>query len=205
MLLVVAGGAVGWLGAGIAVSSAMARRGFDRTAWLVVGVLFGPIAVCFAVVELVGGLPRPPEVVEGGRAGAGVLDVVVVRSTAAVDDVSRALADLDVDLRRLVLARVVPFDGPKDVERQAAASLRADRVALGRSNAELLLLFGPPAGAIADYAVASDISVVVVDRDVPGLYDRLKKASVAVLGPRLAMTVPARRLDSPQLPPEGTG
>jgi hypothetical protein len=178
MTLLIAGGVIAWLTIGVGLSAFMARRGYDRTSWLVIGLLFGPVTLIFATVELASALPRPPLTVEGGRPGAGSVDVLTVfvdRDTALVSDVLNTIGD---DTHRLVLAEVLPFDGAKAVETAASASLRDQASALARPWAELVLVFGAPATAIAAYAVQGRFGVVVTDRDVPGLRTSLRDTGI---------------------------
>ena len=160
MIFVAALGVVGWFGAGVSASALMARRGYDQVAWLVIGVLLGPIAAAWAAAELAWMIPRSPEVVDCAKPReAGQDGALVVLAGRAPMDVTDALRSIDAS--RLVLAQVLPFDGAKLIERTAADELRSVRQAIGRPDAGLVLLFGVPDDAVARYAREHSLSVVV--------------------------------------------
>jgi hypothetical protein len=177
----------GWLGFSAVLSWFMAHRGYDRTAWLVVSLLLGPVALVLVVNELLGANPRRPATIKRAQPGSGEVDLLVI---LAGDE--RGAARLAMDafghrLHRLVLARVLPYDGPTDLEAAAVHRLRRDGMALARPSAGLALLFGAPARAIADFAVEDGFTVVVTERDARGLAARLGP-SVVLLSGREAVT-----------------
>jgi hypothetical protein len=143
------------------LSALMASKGYDRVAWLVVCLLFGPVAGVFAVIELAWAVPRRAEVIERGRTGRGDLDVLVVDAGSDAEAKRRVLDSFGDRLRRLTLVRVVPFDGARDVERMAIDGLRVDAASLGHPHAELALLFGVPTEAVARQAREGDYDAVV--------------------------------------------
>jgi hypothetical protein len=85
-------------------------------------------------------------------------------------------------LHRVVVARVLPYDGPTDLEAAAVHRLRRDAMALARPSAGLTLLFGAPARAIADFAVEGGFTVVVTERVTRGLAARLGPTVVLLSG-----------------------
>lgn len=166
VVLVVAAAVAMWLGLAAGLAAFMARRRYDHTAWLVVCLLFGPVGVVFVVMELSCAIPREATVIDRGHVGRGDLDVLIVAGSN-LDAARATLARFDDRLRRVAVNRVVPLDGPREVERLAAEQLRADARTLRRPDAELLLLFGVPSDAVARYVSDSHFDIVVGD-DVDG-------------------------------------
>lgn len=173
---------IGWLAFSVVLSSFMAHRGYDRTAWLVVALLFGPVALVLVVNELFEANPRRANTIERGQPGGGEVDLLVVLAGDELGAARLATEALGHRLRRLVLARVLPYDGPTDLETDAADRLRRDARGLARPSAGLALLFGVPARAIADFAVEGGFTVVVTDRDLRGLAARLSHRVVLLSG-----------------------
>jgi hypothetical protein len=163
MALIVILPVTAWLLLAAVLSSFMARRGYDHFAWLTVCVLFGPVATVFAVFELVWAIPRRPEVVDRGQPGGGDVDVLVIDAGSNLGVARWILGALDGRVHRLALARVLPFDGPRDMERTAAEQLRATARSLDYRHPELLLLFGAPSDAVARHIGDSCYDVVVAD------------------------------------------
>lgn len=126
----------------MALAGFMARRGCDQAAWLIVCALFGPVGAFF-VVELAWAVPRPAEVISVVAPGEGT-------STSSSSAWPTATC-----------ARVVTFDGPREVERQSAEHLRADASALRHADTELVLLFGTHADAMNRYLGHRNVDVVV--------------------------------------------
>ena len=143
---------IGWLAFATVVSSVMAHRGYDRTAWFVIAMLFGPVALVIVVNELLGVDPRPANTIERGQPGGGTIDMLVVLVGDDLGAARLAVEAIDGRLHRLVLARVLPIDGPEDSEAAAVHRLRREAAAVARPSPGLALLFGVPARAIADFA-----------------------------------------------------
>lgn len=153
-----------WVTLAFVLAGLMVRRGYDHTSWLIVSLLFGPLAALLVVAERAWAFPRRPRVVETGRPGRGDLDALVVADAVDLDVARAEITQLDKRIHRLVVARVLPIDGPREVERLTGEQLRADAEALGHPDAELVLLFGVPSDAVArhvaeghfDLALAGD-------------------------------------------------
>jgi hypothetical protein len=172
----------GWLAFSAVLSWFMAHRGYDRSAWLVVSLLLGPVALVLVVDELLEANPRRPDTIKRAQPGSGEVDMLVI---PAGDELGAARLAMDAfghRLRRLVVARVLPYDGPTDFEAAAVHRLRRDARALARPSAGLAVLFGPPARAIADFAVEEGFTVVVTERDTRGLAARLGPKIVLLSG-----------------------
>jgi hypothetical protein len=173
----------GWLGFSAVLSGVMAQRGYDRTPWLVVSLLLGPVALVLVVNELLEANPRRPETIKRAQPGSGEVDMLII---LAGDEVGAARLAMDAfghRLHRVVVARVLPYDGPTDLEAAAVHRLRRDAMTLARPSTGLAVLFGPPASAIADFAVEYGFTVVVTERDTRGLAARLGPRVVLLSGP----------------------
>ena len=177
--LVIAAAVTGWAALAIAVPTLMARRGYDRTAWFAVTILFGPIALLFAVVQASWSARRRREVVRRGEPGVTGLALLVVGSGPSIETARAVLRLLGDRAGHLTLAHVLPLDGPRAIERDSALRLREDANALGRSDAELILLFGEPADGVAVEVETSQCDLVVAD--VAGLAERLADPQALVL------------------------
>jgi hypothetical protein len=171
----------GWLTFAATLSWFMEHRGYDRTAWLVTALLFGPVALMLAVNELFESDPRQPHTVVREQPGSGALHLLVVLAGEELATARVATEAFGDRLHRLVLARVLPYDGPADVESDVVHQLRGAAGALGRP-AGAVLLFGAPARAIADFAMDDGFTVVVSDREVRGLTDRLPQGVLLLSG-----------------------
>ena len=181
MVLIAVVGVVTWLMIGIGLPEMMARRGYDRTAWRVVSLLLGPVALLLASLERLSPIARPAEIVDrGARRPHGSLALLVVRTGGSLDDVAATIQRRERELGRLTLARVLPFDGAKDVEREAGETLRAERSHLGCCWAELVLLFGLPDDAIARFALNAEFDAVLVDADLTSIDDALAGRAAAL-------------------------
>ncbi|MGH2668473.1 MAG: hypothetical protein ACRDH5_05015 [bacterium] len=173
MVVIVVLSVIVWLSIPPVLSKAMARRGYDRGSYLVIGALFGPLAVVLAAMEVLFDVPESPRILEWGRTGRGDLSVLVVLDEEpATSPSTDALAEIAPHLRRLGLTRVLPIGGPRLDEREAERALRQAAIGLGQP--ELALLFGRPDVAIADHAAAARYDVVVTPRPDPLLSARLK-------------------------------
>ncbi|MGH8999168.1 MAG: hypothetical protein ACRDY7_07230 [Acidimicrobiia bacterium] len=174
MVAIIVLSVVVWLSIPPLLSRAMARRGYDSGSWLVVGTLFGPVAVVFAAMELLFEVPEPPRILEEGRTGPGDLSVlVVVDGEPTTSPPTTALTGLGPRLRRLGLAKVLPRGGPREDERRAGEALR--RAATGLAHPELALLFGRPEVAVAEHAATGGYDVVVTSLPDRLLSARLKE------------------------------
>ena len=174
MLAIIVLGVIVWLSIPLVLSRVMAQRGFDGLSYLVIGLLFGPVAIVFAVMDARFDTPEPPRILQAGRTGPGevsVLFVVVVASTAPPPAATVASFG---PLRRIGLARVVPKGAARMDEWQAERELR--QAALSFGHPELALLFGRPDTAISEYAISRGYDVVVSPRPDDRLSARLQRS-----------------------------
>lgn len=177
MVAIIVLGVIVWLSIPLVLSKAMARRGFDGLSYLVIGLLFGPVAIVFAVMDARLDTPEPPRILEAGRAGPGEVSVLVV-----VDGHPTALPPMATlgssgRLRRIGLARVVPKGAARMDEWQAEQELR--QAALSFDHPELALLFGRPDVVISAHAIARGYDVVVSARPDDRLSARLQRSGRA--------------------------
>jgi hypothetical protein len=179
--LILGAAAVAWVALALALSFAMARRGYDRTSWLVVGLLFGPVAMLFAITECMWAIPRRTQILKRGHLGSGGANVLIVFLSSDLETAREATQRIGKRPGRLTFARVLPYDGAKEIEREAAARLRTDACALARPGAQLALLFGVPSLAIATFEDEGGFTVVVTDRPVAGLGSVLEERDVELL------------------------
>jgi hypothetical protein len=170
-----------WLAIGQIVASSMAKRGYDRTAWVIVGALFGPVVLVFAVIELLTALPRRPEVVDRGSPGQGTVDVLIVVDLSQQVGRTR-LSELDVTrhVRHSTVAAVLPRDGARLVEVAAVDRLRAVASEL-RPAGDVALLFGLAREVVVDFATSNGVEVVVLDASDTWLAARLRSVGITVL------------------------
>jgi nucleotide-binding universal stress UspA family protein len=155
--------AVIWLGVGLVLSLVMGRRGHDAFAWLILGTLFGPLGLVFAVEARGDEEVRPEVVAPGWSHSSGPVDVLVgvdgsPESRAAL---SAATALLGPQLGRLTLASVIPYDSGTDHLRTARAELERQGEAAG-GGLELELLHGRPGPALLQYAAERGYDVLVI-------------------------------------------
>jgi hypothetical protein len=163
-----------WLSVPPLLSKAMARRGFDGLSYLVIGVLFGPAAVVFAVMDVLFDVPEPPRILEAGRTGGGDVSVLVVGGDSTLSLSMITLGSFGSPLRRVGLAHVLPKGGARLDEVQAERDLRQAAMRVGHP--ELAVLFGRPDVAISEYAIARGYDVVVTQRPDRLLTDRLQRS-----------------------------
>ena len=103
-----------WLAIPPVLSRAMKRRGYDGLFSMILGGLYGPVAVVFAVIDILFEVAEPPGVVQTGQTGEGDLSVlVVVGGDAMTSPPMAALAGLGLRLPHLALAKVPPRGGPE--------------------------------------------------------------------------------------------
>lgn len=123
-----------WLVSAAGVGLIMRRLGHDTAAWVLVGLVCGPLAVPIAVTAARRAARRPPRLLFAGRPGQGEDDVLVLidpeRPTVAAYPIGPAGA-----IGRLVLAvvigRTTSDAGARQAEeRRAAAALTAARAAV---------------------------------------------------------------------------
>lgn len=192
MVIVIVLSVVLWSSIPPVLSRVMARRGYDGTSYLIVGALFGPLAVVFAVMEVLFDVPEPARILHEGRTGHGDLSVLVVLGAEpTTSPPMTALAGLRPRLRRLGLAQVLPKGGPRADERRADQALREAASGLGQP--ELALLFGRPAVAIPEHAASGGYDFVLTARPDPILSARLTEVGrVLCCGDQARLFSPGR-------------
>ena len=204
MVAIIVIGVIVWLSIPLVLSKARARRGFDGLSYLVIGLLFGPVAIVFAVMDAWLDAPESPRTLEAGRAGPGEVSILVV-----VDGHSTALPPTATlrrfgRLRRIGLARVVPKGAARMDEWQAEQELR--QAALSFDHPELALLFGRPDVVISAHAIARGYEVVVSPRRDDRLSARLQRSGRALwVADDMAYVGPTEPVISPAVvPPRST-
>lgn len=151
-----------WLSIPPVLSRAMTHRGYDGGSWQVIGLLFGPVGVALAALEVLFDVSERPRILERGLNGVGDVSILVVlEEDSPTVRPTAALAELSPNLRRLGLAQILPRGGPRLDERRAERSLR--RAAIGLDHPEIALLFGRADLVIADFAAAGGYDVVVTE------------------------------------------
>lgn len=165
-----------WLSIGLTLSLVMGRRGHDAFSWLVLGTLFGPLGLIFAVVSRDIEHPEAELVAQRTSSGPGPVDVLVgVDGSPESRAALRAAAELlGPRLGRLTLATVIPYDYGIETQRTATADLEAAGRAVG-GGPRLELLHGRPAPVLLQRAVEDGYDLLVIGSRGAGL-------SKAVLG-----------------------
>ena len=174
MVAIIVIGVAVWLSVPPVLSKTMARRGFDGLSYLVIGLLFGPLAIVLAVMDAWFDTPESPRILEAGRVGPGEVSVLVVVDGHSTALPPTALLGSFGRLRRIGLARVVPKGAARMDERQAEQELR--QAALSFGHPELALLFGRPDVVISAHAIARGYDVVVSPRRDDRLSARLQRS-----------------------------
>ncbi|HKY77079.1 MAG TPA: universal stress protein [Acidimicrobiia bacterium] len=168
--------AIGWVAVGGAVSLAMGRRGHDALAWLLMGMLFGPFTVLFALEAWREERLRPELVSGRGVRGTGPVDVLVgfdgsPESEAALAAVTDLLGPR---LGRLTVATVVPYDAGAEGDRATREALERRRSTLAPLP-RLEILHGRPSQALLERALTDGYGLLAVGTTGAG-------ASRALLG-----------------------
>ena len=172
MVVMIVLGVVVWLSIPPLLSRAMRRRGYDGGSWMIVGLLFGPVGVAMAVLEVLYYVPERPRILQAGLTAKGELSILVVlEADSPTPPATAGLAEVSPYLRRLGLAQTLPMGGPLLDQRQAEQTLR--RAAIGLAHPEIALLFGRPDVAIPAHAVAGGYDIVVTAQANPLLSERL--------------------------------
>jgi nucleotide-binding universal stress UspA family protein len=165
-----------WLATGFVLSLVMRRRGHDAFSWLVLGTLFGPLGLIFAVEARSEEGTRPELVAARTSSGSGPIDVLagVDGSPESRAALLAAVELLGPRLGRLTLATVIPYDCGFYHRRTAKAALEVEGEALG-AGAQLELLHGPPAPVLLQRANEGGCDLLVIGTRGAG-------AAKAVLG-----------------------
>ena len=99
---------IAWVSIPPVLSRVMVRRGSDGTSYGV-GAIFGPLAVAFAVMEVLFDVPEPPRILEEGWTDQGYLSVLlVIGGESTMSPPTTALVGVEPRLGRLGLAQVLP-------------------------------------------------------------------------------------------------
>lgn len=155
--------AVAWMSVGLTLSLVMGRRGHNAFAWLVLGTLFGPLGLIFAVEARSEEQLRPELIASGTSRGEGPVDVLVgidgsPESRAAL----RAAAELlGPRVGRLTLATVIPYDSGVDQQRTARARLEQESTMLG-GGPQLEVLHGRPGVVLLQRAAEDGYDLLVI-------------------------------------------
>ena len=165
-----------WLSIGLALSLVMGRRGHDSFAWLILGTLFGPLGLIFAIEARSQESTRPELMAPRLSSGSGPIDVLVgidgsPESRAALGAVFGILGPR---LGRLTLASVIPYDCGVDRQRAARAALE-DAAAVVAGGPRLEVLHGRAAPALLERVVTDGYDLLVIGTRGAG-------ASKALLG-----------------------
>lgn len=161
-----------WMAAGVGVAAAIRPLGYHFGTWVVVGLAMGPLTLAVWGVRRTRSHPGPM-LLEAGSPSTGEVDLLVIPWRGPTPGLVRALTELRGTRRRVTVARILPFDAPRRELAEASAHLAADRDALGVRSAELVLLFGAPARAVATYAAVAGVTVALVDGIGPDLRGRV--------------------------------
>lgn len=164
-----------WLLIGVIVAAVETRRGHWRKVW-VLGPLLGPFSVPLAIAARSAESTHFPRLLRAGSVGRGTRDLLVAidgsdASIAAAQTAMRLLSD---DLHTVTLATVLDFDAEDapegahwsdEVEARTALTTVA-RAVHRKAGLEpsTVLLFGPPAVALATYAGDAGYDLVVAGR-----------------------------------------
>jgi hypothetical protein len=174
--MLVALAVVAWLLVAPSLAWLMRRHGYDPIPWLLLGLLWSPLALILALVELVWPTPCAPRVLAPGRVQQGSLDVLVNldSSPRSVEAAAKAIPQLRPRLRTLSLIRVLPRGVGPRIQQRNAGELRRDATALGGPDAQLVLLFGRPEQALGQYAATANHPLVITTGQ-PGLAQALRQ------------------------------
>ena len=152
-----------WLLTGLVLAFVLGRRGHDPFAWLILGMLLGPLAIFLAlysvehderdVVEVVAPPLGHPQ---------GQIDVLVGFDGSAGSRAAMSLADhlFGDRVDRLTLVNVVPFDTGHIDDREARSKL-LDEVQVPRG-VGLEVVHGRPATAMQQLALRDRYDILVI-------------------------------------------
>jgi nucleotide-binding universal stress UspA family protein len=151
-----------WVVCGGAAAVLMARRGHDVTTWVVLGLVFGPVAPVLAARSIAEEQTATPRVLHRGSAAPGPIDLVagVDGSPESLAALRAAISLLRGDLGRTTVAVVAPFDADDDPDRRCV--LEAATRAAAPLAPTTVELHGDPVAALRRYAVEEGFEVIVV-------------------------------------------
>jgi nucleotide-binding universal stress UspA family protein len=156
--------ASGWIGGGLFLAMLLGRRGFNSVSWLLIGAVLGPMALPIAWSCVHHDEQLRPTVVATKRRSHGGVSVLVGfdgsdECRAAIGAMQRALGNR---LGRVALATVVPYDDPPEDERSARSTLEAAGREFEELRADLILVRGRPAKALAEEAAIGGFELLVI-------------------------------------------
>jgi nucleotide-binding universal stress UspA family protein len=154
--------AVVWAVCGASSAVLMVRRGHDVTTWMVLGLLFGPVAPLFAAESIGEERAAVPRVVHRGATSYGPVDLLVGvdGSEESLSALRAAVALLRGNLGRIAIAVVAPYDAGDDPER--LWTLTAASRAVEPLEPTTVELHGDPVTALRRYAADEGFEVIVV-------------------------------------------
>jgi hypothetical protein len=164
-----------WSGAGLAVAATLARRGHEAKPWAALGVLFGPLLLGLAVLDLRRAEDEcAPIEVAPGRLLPGELTLVVavLGEPGLAADAAPIVRWLARELREVIVVSPIQVEAAlheRDDE-VAAGGRRLSQAALFLPGVEPRLALLPGAGPVvtARYAGEVDAAVLVVLGDEEG-------------------------------------
>jgi nucleotide-binding universal stress UspA family protein len=175
-----------WLLIGAVTGLVMGRLGHDLFAWLLVGVMLGPLALPLAVAAARHPALARPRRLLASVPGAGRVSVLVGidGSTQAAAAMDAALDLLGPRIGRLTLVAVTDVDATvahqreevrlrRELRRQAARAQARLTAAGVQAAPEVLLLRGRPAQALLEQAAVGGYGLLAVGTRGAGLTPRL--------------------------------
>lgn len=168
-----------WLLVGVTVAAVETRRGHWRGVWIL-GPLLGPFSIPLALAAREGERSPFPRLLHAGTVGQGGRDVLVAidGSAASIAAAHAASNLLDGDIHTITLATVLDFDADDppaeahwsdEVEARTALDTVAREVhRMSGVRPSTVLLFGPPAPALATHAAQAGYDLVVAGRSGHG-------------------------------------
>ena len=153
-----------WMLIGLTLSVVMGRRGHMGWGWGILGAMLGPLAVVAAIATARHEDEDRPAVIAPAQERGGPVDVLVGIDGSSESHLAlgRILALLGPRLGRLCLATVLPFEDVPAHRAKALADLDRHAQLSGVAEAGQELLYGSPAQALADFAVAEGYALLVV-------------------------------------------
>ena len=196
-----------WILCGLAAGWFMGRHGYDAWSWTFVGALLGPLVIPVALFRTGRGEHAERIVHLGAGRGEGVSVLVGVDGSPEAVAATREIGELlGARLRAMTLATVIDYDAAAVVaaskddtiyERDARRVLDACASSVSGIEPTTVVLEGRPADALAAYAKAHDVDLVVVGAHGRGLSERLlgSVAQRLVRTPGLLVLVADRATD----------
>ena len=170
-----------WVLCGAGTAIVMARRGHSLLKWVPIGIALGPTAIAFALGVRADTVPerQSRRRLRRGEPGRGPVRVVVgLDGSAASEEALRTVTNLlGPRLGRLTLATVCDLDAgvgsgtPTSVE--ARTRLEQASATVSPVRPDLVVLSGPPAAVLAEFAREEAADLVVIGARGAGLSRRL--------------------------------